>query len=95
MRQSLALLAAVALTASGPALAAQGSAETTVTAKAGTMLRTASGRTIAVYRVAASGEPQVIVDGRIVTVPAATLSSADGRSATSLSLVDLRRMARR
>jgi hypothetical protein len=38
-----------------------------------------------VYRVAPDGAVQMIIAGRMITVPASTLSSVDGRLVTSLS----------
>ena len=38
-----------------------------------------------IYRVAADGSPQVLLEGRIITIPADTLTSADGKVATTLS----------
>jgi hypothetical protein len=39
-----------------------------------------------VYRVTADGSPQLIIDeGRLVTVPATTLSAANGKLSTSLT----------
>ncbi len=55
-------------------------------ATAGKMLYGSDGRRIAsIYRVAANGDAQVILDGRLLTVPAATLSTATGKIATSLT----------
>jgi len=50
------------------------------------MLLAANGARLApVYRVGADGAAQIILDGRLVTVPAATLSVADGKLTTSLT----------
>jgi hypothetical protein len=38
-----------------------------------------------VYRVGADGSAQIIIDGRMVSVPASTLSVANGKVTTSLS----------
>jgi hypothetical protein len=38
-----------------------------------------------VYRVGSDGSAQMIIDGRLVAVPASTLSSVDGKLTTSLS----------
>jgi hypothetical protein len=59
---------------------------------AGKMLYSSSGHRIAsVYRVTSEGNPQVIIDGRLVTVPASTLSEVDGKLTTTLSKRDLAR----
>lgn len=56
----------------------------------GKMLYTATGdRLAAVYRVAADGAAQIILNGKMVVVPAASLSAADGKLVTSLSKRDL------
>jgi hypothetical protein len=52
----------------------------------GNMLVAADGARLApVYRLSADGSPQIILDGKMVTVPAATLSMASGRLTTSLT----------
>lgn len=38
-----------------------------------------------VYRVGADGSAQVIIDGRLISIPANTLSVADGKLTTSLT----------
>ncbi len=58
----------------------------------GKMLYSSTGNRIAsVYRVTSEGNPQVILDGRLVTVPASTLSEVDGKLTTSLTKRDLAR----
>ena len=55
-------------------------------AEKGKMLVTANGSRLApVYRVGADGSAQIILDGKMVTVPATTLSSVDGKLTTSLT----------
>jgi hypothetical protein len=57
-----------------------------VAAVKGSMLVSSNGARLApVYRVGPDGSPQIIIEGRMVTIPAATLSMADGRLTTSLS----------
>ena len=57
-----------------------------VEVNAGKMLYAANGYRIApIYRVTEEGNPQVIMNGRLVTVPASTLSDVDGKVTTSLS----------
>jgi hypothetical protein len=73
--------------------AAQAAAPVNVTA--GKMLYGANGSRIAsVYRVAADGKVQVILDGKLVTVPASTLSEVNGKVTTSLTKSELLRSAR-
>ena len=65
--------------------AAQDAASAPVAAK-GKMLYSANGgRLGAIYRVADDGSAQLIIDGKMVTVPASTLSVQDGKLTTSLS----------
>lgn len=93
------LFAVLAIAAIQPALAAEEQTPATaatqdLAVKQGQILY-ASGHVVApVYRVTAAGEPQVIVDERLVTVPAATLSISGAKLATSLSVPELRRLAR-
>jgi hypothetical protein len=57
---------------------------------AGKMLFSAGGKRLApVYRVAPDGAPQVMLDGRLITVPVATLSVVNGKVETSLSKREL------
>ena len=52
----------------------------------GKMLVTANGSRLGViYRVGPDGSAQVIIDGRMVAVPANTISAADGKLTTSLT----------
>ena len=52
----------------------------------GQMLYSAAGYRIApIYRVNAEGNPQVILNGRLVTVPASTITNASGKVTTSLT----------
>lgn len=55
-------------------------------AEKGKMLMAANGARLGpVYRVGADGAAQIIIDGKMVTVPAATLSMVDAKLTTSLS----------
>jgi hypothetical protein len=50
------------------------------------MLVAANGARLApVYRVGTDGSAQIIIEGKMVTIPAATLSMAGGRLTTSLT----------
>ena len=52
----------------------------------GKMLVAADGARLGtVYRVGPDGAVQMILDGKMITIPASTLSSVDGRLVTSLS----------
>ena len=76
------LIATVAV----PALA-QEAASAGVKVSVSQALFDADGRRVGnVYRVAADGSAQLIIDeGRLVTVPVSTLSEADGKLKTSLT----------
>jgi hypothetical protein len=57
-----------------------------VTAIVGKMLYGPDGQRIAaIYRASANGDAQLILNSRLVTIPAATLSLANGKLATSLT----------
>ena len=59
---------------------------TSAVAAKGKMLVAADGARLGtVYRVDSDGAVQMIIGGKMVTVPASTLSSVDGRLVTSLS----------
>jgi hypothetical protein len=61
-------------------------AATQASAAKGNMLVAADGARLApVYRLGPDGSPQIILDGKLVTVPAATVSMASGRLTTSLT----------
>ena len=59
----------------------------------GKMLLASNGSRLgAVYRVTDDGSAQVIIDGKMVTVPANTLSVTDGKLVTSLSKAEVRKL---
>ena len=63
-----------------------------VSATTGKMLYGPDGRRIAsVYRAAANGDAQLIINSRLTTIPAATLSIADGKLVTSLTKSEINR----
>lgn len=73
--------------------AAEAAAPVNVTA--GKTLFGANGNRIAaVYRVDSQGRVQVILDGKLVTVPASTLSEVNGKVTTSMTKSELLRAAR-
>lgn len=58
----------------------------------GKMLYGPDGRRIAsVYRVTSNGTAELILDGKLVRVPASTLSEANGKLSTSLTKRELTR----
>jgi hypothetical protein len=73
--------------AAGDAVASAAAAAT-----AGKMLYGPDGRRIgSVYRVASNGNAELILDGKLVRVPAATLSEVGGKLTTSLTKKELNR----
>ncbi len=78
--------AAVPTEISAPASASAPQATASVTASRGQTLVAANGARIGrVLRVNDDGSPSVIYEGKVVTVPLATLTVADGRLVSSLS----------
>jgi hypothetical protein len=58
----------------------------TASVEKGKMLVAANGSRLGVvYRVGPDGAAQVIIDGHMVSVPANTISNADGKLTTSLT----------
>jgi hypothetical protein len=56
----------------------------------GKMLYSADGKKLAaIYKIDANGAPQVLIDGRMFTIPVASLSETDGKTTTSLTKKDL------
>ena len=61
-----------------------------VSAAAGKMIYGANGQRIAaIYRVSATGVVQIIIDGKLITVPSASLSEANGKITTTLTKSEL------
>lgn len=70
--------------------AGAGPAGPAVAVSAGKMLYTANGQRVgAIYRVTRSGLVQVILDGKLITVPNPSLSESGGRIVTSLTKSEL------
>lgn len=64
----------------------EGTTAVPVSAVKGSMLISANGSRLAqVYRVGADGSAQIIIDGKLVTVPASSLSLSGGKLTTSLT----------
>lgn len=82
--KKIALLGVLAALVSAP-LAAQ-----TVSIVAGKPLYASDGKRIGiVYRVTSEGAAQVILNGKLVTIPATSITAADGKFQTSLTKKDL------
>ena|SRR5579871_5177049 len=93
--KSFAILALAAAAVPAVAFAADDSATVRseaaapVQVSAGKMLYSNGYRLAAVYRVNSDGNPQVIIDGKLITIPAATLSDVGGKLTTSLTKKDI------
>jgi hypothetical protein len=75
---------------SASAGAQEAAAPVTATAAKGKMLFAANGgRLGSIYRVGDDGSVQLILDGKMKTVPGNTLSMADGKLTTSLSKAEV------
>jgi len=62
------------------------SAATAAVAEKGKMLISSNGSRLGtIYRVGPDGSAEIIIDGKLVSVPASTLSNVDGKLTTSLS----------
>jgi hypothetical protein len=65
-------------------------ANAAVAVTAGKMLYSPAGTRIAsIYRVTSNGDAQLILNGRLVTVPASSLSEVNGKVATSLTKAEI------
>ena len=68
----------------------QASATAGVQLKKGQMVYGGNGRRIGkIFRVSPAGDAQIIIGTRLVTVPASTISEAEGKLSTSLTSKDL------
>ncbi len=86
---SIFAFAALPVAAEGVAAPTAATAPAPVASKGEMLLAAGGARLAPVYRVTADGSAQIIFDGRLVTIPANTLSSADGKLTTSLSKRDV------
>lgn len=95
MRNLIGLSAVLAIFVASPAYAEAAdnavAAEASVTdIRKGENITDAEGKRIGkVYQVTRDGDPQVIVNMRLITVPAATLSRVDGKLVSSLGRKEL------
>lgn len=85
--------AAVHAADSDPSVAIAASAQTAkVDVRAGRMIYGANGQRIAsAYRVTDNGTVQVILNAKLVSIPAETLSEVNGKITTSLTKAELSR----
>lgn len=83
--------AAPAPEAAAPAAEAAAPVAANVEAKRGEAIYTADGKRVGkIYQISREGNPQLIQDLRLVTVPAATLSRVDGKLTTSLTRKEIK-----
>lgn len=69
-----------------------GGAASAVAIRAGKILYGPDGKRLGqIYRVTANGDVQLIISSRLVTIPASTLSEANGKVTTSLTKSELNR----
>ncbi|MBB5686731.1 hypothetical protein [Sphingobium boeckii] len=87
----IALPLSLALVAIAPhAAVAQAAPAASATEFKGKMLYGPAGeRLAAVYRVGQDGSAQIIINGKMVSVPASSLAAADGKLSTSLTKREL------
>lgn len=75
------------------ALADNHAASSMVEVRRGDMLYTADGKRLGnVYRVTAEGAAQLIYRGKMISIAGSTLSQAEGKLTTSLTLVEVRKL---
>ncbi len=79
------LLACAVMAFSAAAHASSQSDSGSIAVKGKVLVAADGARLGPVYRVESDGAVQMIIGGKIVTVPASTLSSVDGRLTTTLS----------
>ena len=92
MRKSYiaAVAASIAFAAFSTVTAQPAYAQATATVEVGKPIYSADGQKLgAVYKLAKDGAPQVIVSGKLVTVPAASVSMSGDRIVTSLTRKDI------
>ena len=92
MRKSYvaAIAASIAFAAFSTVTATPAQAQATATAEVGRAIYSADGKKLgAVYKVAKDGAPQVIISGKLVTVPAASVSLSGERIVTTLTRKDI------
>jgi len=90
MKRSLFAVMLVAAVITSVPVMAQDAAPAAAVAAKGEMLYGSNGSRLgAVYKVDAAGAVQLIFEGRMLTIPAKTLSKTDSKLTTSMSKSDL------
>jgi len=91
MKKFAIVLGALALSAGFVPATAMAQDAAQVEVKRGSMVYTADGKRIGnVYRVSAEGDAQIIYRGKMISIPASTLSLDGKKVSTSLSLDEVR-----
>ena len=83
-------LLATAAIAAPEAPAANNTPNTSIAAPGKALIAANGAHLGEVYRISPDGSPQIILEGRLVTVPATTLSNVDGKLTTSLTKSEVR-----
>lgn len=92
MRKSYiaAVAASVAFAAFTTVTSQPAQAQAVATVEIGKAIYSADGKKLgSVYKVAKDGAPQIIISGKLITVPASTVSLSDDRIVTSLTRKDV------
>jgi hypothetical protein len=79
------LAAMLSVLVAAPALADQTAATAVVPVRGKVLIAAGGARLGPVYSVGADGSAQLIIDGRLISIPASTLTMADGKLTTSLT----------
>jgi hypothetical protein len=80
----------LAFVALSPVSAFAADVQPQATATVGKMLYSADGKKLAaVYKVDPAGAPQILLEGKLVTIPVSTLTEVDGKVSTSLTKKDI------
>ena len=82
-----ALLPVTALVSAGSAVAAESALSKALVGK---LLYDVDGKKLApIYKLDEKGVPQILLDGKVITVPMSTLTEVDGKFTTKLTKRDL------
>lgn len=87
---SLALLSSTSLMFGVDAAFAAENGSAVASPEVGKMLHSAGGKKLAaVYKITPAGAPQLLIEGKLVTVPASSLTEVNGKVETSLTKREL------
>jgi hypothetical protein len=92
MTRILILAGAAFLTSASVSALADNTPASTAAVKAGKEIYDGAGHRLGtVYRLTAQGDPQIILNGKLITIPGSTVSEANGKIQTSMSRADVER----